>query len=177
VSLYAATRDLHHACEAHPLGQRMSAGTVSSQQWADWLAAFRAIHAAMDPHLDQHLARVAYLDDDLGILAANGILSVEPKAARIFSESLTDNYKLLGAAYVLHGAHRRGGAVLAKRMGAVGLPTLHVNYPLPQLTEVFIKDLRMRYDLVDAATAAFQALLSSMGEIWDRTSSPTQGES
>jgi len=39
MSLYDATKDLHHACEAHALGGRMSKGNVTPQEWADWLAA------------------------------------------------------------------------------------------------------------------------------------------
>ena len=41
MSLYEATKDLHHACEAHALGGRMSKGNVTPQEWADWLWAFR----------------------------------------------------------------------------------------------------------------------------------------
>jgi hypothetical protein len=164
--LYAATRELHHACEAHPVGQRMSAGTVSPQEWADWLAAFRAIHQAIDPHMPLHLARVALLDADIAAMqAVHGVAARESHAAHVFADSLDTEEARLGAAYVLHGAHRRGGAVLARIMSGAGLPTAHVFYPLPAATEEFVKGLRERTDLAEAATATFQALLAVMDEI------------
>ena len=41
MTLYDATRDLHHACEQHPLGQAMVNGAVTPQHWADWLLGFK----------------------------------------------------------------------------------------------------------------------------------------
>jgi hypothetical protein len=166
MSLYAATRDLHHACEAHPVGQRMSAGTVSPQEWADWLAAFRAIHQAIDPHLPLHLARVALLDADIAAMAAvHGVAAREPMAARIYAESLGTEEARLGAAYVLHGAHRRGGAALARTMATLQFATAHVAYPLPAEAETFVRLLRDRADLAGPAVATFRALLECMNEI------------
>jgi hypothetical protein len=166
MSLYAATRDLHHACEAHPVGQRMSAGTVTPQEWADWLAAFRAIHRVVDPHLPSHLTRVALLDADLAMMQAeHGVTGRKPEAARRFADGLTTEDARLGAAYVLHGAHRRGGAVLAKTMASLRFATGHVFYPLPAEAEAFVKQLRDRLELAEAATATFRALLASMDEI------------
>jgi len=166
MSLYAATRDLHHACEAHLVGQRMSAGTVTAQEWADWLAAFRAIHQAIDLHLPPHLTRVALLDADLAAMKAlHGVTGREPQAAQRFAYFLTTEDARLGAAYVLHGAHRRGGAVLAKTMASLRYATGHVFYPLPAEAEAFVKQLRDRAELAHAATATFNALLLSMDEI------------
>jgi heme oxygenase len=166
MTLYAATRELHHACEAHPVGQRMSAGTVTPQEWADWLAAFRAIHRVIDPHLPLHLTRVALLDADLAMMQAeHRVIGRAPEAARQFAEELTTEDARLGAAYVLHGAHRRGGAVLAKTMASLRYATAHVFYPLPAEAEAFVKQLRDRSELADAATATFHALLLSMDEI------------
>jgi hypothetical protein len=166
MSLYAATRDLHHACEAHPVGQRMSAGTVSPQEWADWLAAFRAIHQAIDPHMPLHLARVALLDADIAAMAAvHGVTAREPMAARAYAESLDTEEARLGAAYVLHGAHRRGGAALARTMATLQFTTAHVAYPLPAEAETFVRLLRDRADLAAPAVATFRALLECMDEI------------
>jgi hypothetical protein len=166
MSLYAATRDLHHACEAHPVGQRMSVGAVTAQEWADWLAAFRVIHQAIDPHLPPHLTRVALLDADLAMMQSeHGVIGRAPEAARKFAEGLTTEDARLGAAYVLHGAHRRGGAVLAKTMASLRFATAHVFYPLPAEAEAFVKQLRDRSELADAATATCNALLLSMDEI------------
>lgn len=164
--LYAATRELHHACEAHPVGQRMSAGTVTPQEWANWLAAFRAIHGAIDPYLPLHLARVALLDADLmAMRVAHDVLARMPLAALRFAESLDSESARLGAGYVLHGAHRRGGAVLAKTMAGLRYSTGHVFYPLPSEAEAFVKQLRERADLVEPATETFRALLAVMDEI------------
>jgi hypothetical protein len=166
MSLYAATRDLHHACEAHPVGQRMSAGTVTAQEWVDWLAAFRTIHQAIDFYLPLHLTRVALLDADLAMMQSeHGVTGREPKAAVRFAHFLTTEDARLGAAYVLHGAHRRGGAVLAKTVASLRFATAHVFYPLPTEAEAFVKQLRDRTELADAATATFNALLLSMDEI------------
>jgi hypothetical protein len=166
MTLYVATRDLHHACEAHPVGQRMSAGTVTAQEWADWLAAFRAIHRVIDPHLPLHLTRVALLDADLTAMQVeHGVVGHEPNAAVRFAHFLTTEDARLGAAYVLHGAHRRGGAVLAKTMASLRFATAHVFYPLPAEAEAFVKQLRDRAELAKAATATFNALLLSMDEI------------
>lgn len=172
--LYAATRDLHHACEAHPVGQRMSAGTVTPQEWVDWLAGFRAIHGAIDLHLPLHLARVALLDADIEVMrVVHGVTAREPQAARRFAESLDSESARLGAGYVLHGAHRRGGAVLAKTMAGLRYSTGHVFYPLPSEAEAFVKQLRERADLAEPATETFRALLAVMDEI-NNTGEPAQ---
>jgi threonine dehydrogenase-like Zn-dependent dehydrogenase len=162
--LYEATRDLHHACEAHAVGQRMSAGTVSRQEWADWLAAFRAVHVVIDPHHPAHMARVALLDADLALLPAPRV----GNAADILAATLTTPTSIAAAAYVLHGAHRRGGRVLASTMGKAGLPTAHVIYPLPAEVEALVKSLRDRADLADGARAVFAGLLAVMDEIEGR---------
>jgi hypothetical protein len=166
MTLYTATRELHHACEAHPVGQRMSAGTVTAQEWVDWLAGFRAIHQAIDPHLPLHLARVAGLDADIEAMwAVHGVDAREPLAATVFARSLNNESARMGAGYVLHGAHRRGGAVLAKTMAGLRYATGHVIYPLPSEAEAFVKNMRERADLAEPATETFRALLAAMDEI------------
>ena len=159
--LFEATRDLHHACEAHPLGQRMTAGTVSRQEWADWLAAFRALHITIDPHHPAHMTRVALLDADLALLPAPRA----GQAADRLAATLATPTSIAAAAYVLHGAHRRGGRVLAATMAKASLPAAHVIYPLPAEVEALVKSLRDRADLADGARAVFAALLAVMDEI------------
>jgi len=160
-SLYEATRDLHHACEAHPVGRRMTEGAVTSQEWSDWLAAFRAIHVAIDDYLPRHMARVALLDADLALLPTPRL----GKAAQDLVSGFSDAKDVDAAAYVLHGAHRRGGRVLASTMGKAGLPTAHVSYPLPAEVEAMVKGLRERGELADGARAVFAGLLAVMDEI------------
>jgi hypothetical protein len=89
----------------------------------------------------------------------------EPEAARRFAESLDGEAAILGAAYVLHGAHRRGGAALARTMATIQFATAHVAYPLPAEAEAFVRLLRERADLAGPAVATFRALLAVMDEI------------
>jgi hypothetical protein len=164
MTLYEATRDLHHACEAHAVGQRMTRGTVTAQEWADWLSAFRVIHAAVDPTLPPHFARDSYLARDLAQLPAPNM----SRAAADFAGSLlssTSGDSFAGAAYVLHGAHRRGGRVLAAKMKAIGLPTEHVVYEFPVAVEEWVRSARQRESLAPTARATFEALLAVMDEI------------
>jgi len=146
------------------VGQRMTAGSVSHQEWADWLAAFRAVHVVIDPHHPAHMARVALLDADLALLPAPRV----GQAANTLAATLTTPTSIAAAAYVLHGAHRRGGRVLASTMGKAGLPTAHVIYPLPAEVEALVKSLRDRADLADGARAVFAGLLAVMDEIEGR---------
>ncbi|MFW5655294.1 MAG: hypothetical protein ACOCYW_06560 [Roseicyclus sp.] len=164
MSLYAATRDLHHACEAHPVGQRMQAGSVTPQEWADWLAAFRALHAIVDAALPAHMARDAALSADLAMLPRP---RVSP-AAHAYAARLARAETVEGAAYVLHGAHRSGGRVLAPKVAKRGLPTLHVTYADADAAQEIVAGWRARADLVGQARETFACLLRVMDEIEGR---------
>ena len=108
MTLFDATRDLHHACEQHPLGQAMVNGAVTPQHWADWLWAMRALHSVVDAALPVHMARDAVLGADLSVLPkARSIRAALRYAQDLIGQDCT------GAAYVLHGAHQSGGRVLA----------------------------------------------------------------
>jgi len=169
MGLYDDTRDLHHACEAHPVGQRMSTGAITSQEWADWLWAFRKIHEVIDKHHPVSFARVPSLTFDLHELP-----DARPsEAATSFSEGLTLPEQIEGASYVLHGAHRRGGRVLEKTMESAGLPTSHVRYADGAAVEALIKGYRNRADLAEAARDTFACLLKVMDEIEERKESAT----
>jgi heme oxygenase len=158
--LYAATKDLHHACEQHPVGQRMADGTVTRHEWADWLAAFRVLHGAIDMTLPAHMSRDLVLAADLSVLP-------EPSpsdAARRFAISLLGR-EVVGAAYVLHGAHRSGGRVMAPKMAKRGFPTLHTCYRDPEAVKVWVDGVRDRGDMVQQARDTFGCLLAVMDEI------------
>lgn len=170
MTLRDATRDLHYACEAHPLGQRMVQGEVTAQEWADWLMAFFALHLVVDPILPRHMARGYLLQADLGWLRTeHGIVGPrEPVAAKGFAALLDSDTDKLGAAYVLHGAHRKGGPVLRKRLSMLGLPSAHTHYHRPADADRLVKDLAQQAELVPAARGTFGALLQAMDEIGER---------
>ena len=163
--LYTATKDLHHACEQHPVGQRMASGAVTAQEWADWLAAFRTLHGAIDMTLPAHMSRDFVLTADMSVLP-------EPRpsdAARRFAVSLLGQ-DVAGAAYVLHGAHRSGGRVMAPKMAKRGFPTLHTCYRDPDAVKSWIDGVRGRLDMAQQARATFGCLLAVMDEIEARSS-------
>ena len=162
--LYTATKDLHHACEQHPVGQRMSDGTVTQQEWADWLAAFRTLHSVIDASLPDHMARDTVLSADLSVLPRAN----PSPAALAFAASLT-GADVSGAAYVLHGAHRSGGRVMAPKMAKRSLPTLHTVYRDPEAVKAWIDGVRNRGDMVEQARGAFGCMLAVMDEIERRT--------
>ena len=165
-SLYEATRDLHHACEKHPLGQAMVTASITPQQWCDWLGALRLLHEKIDPKLPPY----AQVSGELTLDMVD-MLPMVPRpicAAQSFSHTLDTPERIGGAAYVLVGAHRRGGRVTEKRFKEAGLtlPTRHVHFFAADEAEALVKWLRDKEELTDAARATFQCLLDTMEEIY-----------
>lgn len=160
MTLFKATRDLHHACEAHPLGERMAAGNITRAEWAGWLTAFRTLHQVVDPALPAHMHRDGLLAADLSVLP-----HVPPsRAALTFAREMCGD-DTTGAAYVLHGAHRSGGRVLAPTLVKRGLPCAHITYRHPDAVQAWVKTIRDRGDLAQQARATFACLLAVMDEI------------
>lgn len=169
MTLFEATRDLHHACEAHPLGERMAAGNITRAEWAGWLTAFRVLHQVVDPALPAHMHRDALLAADLSVLP-----HVPPsRAALSFARELCGD-DTTGAAYVLHGAHRSGGRVLAPTLVKRGLPCAHITYRDPDAVQAWVRAIRDRGDLADQARATFTCLLAVMDEIVARSGTPSE---
>lgn len=164
-ALWSGTRDLHHACERHVVGQRMLAGQVTPQEWADWLAAYYVVHLAIDPTLPPHFAREPYLRADFAALPPPRL----PLAATRYAAGLRGDLDILGACYVLHAAHRRGGRAKAEVMRGAGLSTEHIVYEREGEVEAFVRSLRDRADLIDPAKSAFAAMLATMDEIAARS--------
>jgi heme oxygenase len=160
MTLYERTKDLHHACEQHPVGQRMVNGAITSQEWADWLWAMRVLHDIVDMDLPEHMDRHAAFSADLAVLPA-------PRASRAALRFTLDllGRDTTGAAYVLHGAHCSGGRVLAPKMAKRGLPTAHTSYRDPEAVRSWLGIARNRADCVDQARATFGCLLAVMDEI------------
>ncbi|MFU8777648.1 MAG: hypothetical protein ACNA7M_08250 [Roseovarius sp.] len=163
--LWDATRDLHHACEAHPLGQRMVEATIEAQDWCDWLNALRVLHSAIDPHLPPYAQVTGELTLDLVEMLP--MVPQPVNAAQAFAGTLQTPERIGGAAYVLVGAHRRGGRVTEKRFREAGrkLPMRHVRFFAPDPAEALVKSLRDMGQLASAASATFQCLLDVMDEI------------
>lgn len=160
MSLHEATRDLHHACEQHPVGQRMVNGAITAQEWADWLWAFRALHIVVDATLPWHMNRLVALTTDLATLPpANPSPAAMRFAASLMGKDTT------GAAYVLHGAHRSGGRVLAPKMAKRGFPTAHTCYLYPDVVQDWISEARGKSAFAEQARDTFGCLLAVMDEI------------
>lgn len=160
MTLFEATRDLHHACEAHPLGQRMVNGAITPQEWASWLWAMRVLHQVVDHDLPEPMCRNAALTADLAVLPQ----AKASRAAMQFAMHLI-GHDATGAAYVLHGAHCSGGRVLAPKMAKRGLPTAHTSYRDPEAVRAWLGSVRGRGEFVEQARATFQCLLDVMDEI------------
>jgi hypothetical protein len=163
--LWESTRDLHHACEQHPIGSMMSAGTVSEQVWCDWLGALDTIHSEIDLWVPPYVQVSGELTLDL-----LDMLPLKPRhtmAADCFAASLNNVERACGAAYVLIGAHRRGGQMMERSFAKAGrtLPNRHVRFHNPDAAEAFVKHLRLKGVLTEAARDTFQCLLDVMDEI------------
>jgi hypothetical protein len=173
--LWEATRDLHHRAEQHPVAQRMANGTTTAQEWADWMHAHWQIQQVLDPHLPSYVRRTeAFARDLLELLPVRGSYS---PAAKSFTSTLTDPVAIFGAAYLLVGAHRRGGRVIEKALRAAGqtLPAHHVEFDRPQDVELFVRDLRERLVIADGVKRAFAALIEVLDEIEERRNGDSAG--
>jgi len=166
MSLYEATKDLHHACEQHPVGQRMTTGAVTPQEWADWLWAFQILHSVVDLQLPLHMQRAGLFLSDLSVLPRPRPSSSALHYARTLVYGNTR-----GAAYVLHGAHRSGGRVLAPKMVKRGLPTAHTSYLHPDEVQEWLASTRSATEYTQQARDTFACLLAVMDEI--HTAPPT----
>lgn len=158
--LWEATRDLHHACEAHPVGAAMSTGKPPVHWYGQWLRVLRTIHSVVDPTLSPVLYRVARIDQDLASL---GVELPDNQAAIDYAVSLIKEPQIAGAAYVLTGAHLMGGEIMRRRLE--GFPTAHLEWDDRRKALDELKGLRSRDDIAEPARACFAALLAGMDEI------------
>ena len=166
--LWEATRDLHHKAEGHPVAKRMMDGSISPQEWADWLHALWVIHTGLDPHLPLSARRADSFASDLMELLP--VLPYPSASAELYSASLTNVVDIFGAAYITVGAHRRGGRVIERAMKQQGinLPHNHVHFDHPQEVEKLINKWREVPCLERGARRAFEALYDVMEEIEGR---------
>lgn len=158
--LWLATRDLHHACEAHPVGGAMAVGQPPPLWYAHWLRALRQLHYDVDVTLPVELGRVDRLTDDLNTLA---LRTKDVDAATAYAATLTTPDALDGAAYVLTGAHLMGGEIMRRRL--TGYPTRHLEWDDRKVGLAWLKAVREREELAQQARDCFAALLAIMDEI------------
>ena len=157
--LWEATRDLHHACEAHPVGAAMSSGKPPMIWYAAWIKALLQIHSFIDPHAPKSIQRTERLIQDVN--SAGDV--AESVAANDYIRTLDNANALSGALYVLTGAHLMGGEIMRRRL--VGYPTLHLEWDERKDALAELQILRTRGELGQEARDCFAALISVMDEI------------
>jgi heme oxygenase len=160
--LWYDTRDLHHACEKHEVGAAMATGSPPMQWYCDWLNALLIIHQHIDPFSIKEIGRVNRLERDILEL-------VQPNdsyAANKYIESLKTKEDILGATYVLLGAHLMGGEVMRRRL--VGYPTSHLEWDDRKIALEELTKIKQEENLSTPARKCFQALLQVMDEIKEK---------
>lgn len=162
--LWEATRDLHHACEEHPVGAAMATGDPPRQWYADWLMALAQIHSELDNCLPKEVHRASRLYDDINDIDLPANFS---EVADKYVASLDTPQKIAGAAYVLTGAHLMGGEVMRRRL--VNFPTKHLSWENRKAALAVLQIYRTREDIITEARNCFQALLDIMNEIQRRS--------
>jgi hypothetical protein len=157
--LWEETRDLHHACEAHPVGAAMSTGKPPMIWYAAWVKALLQIHSHVDPHAPACIHRTDRLIKDNELLGD----VAEIAAANDYIRTLDNANALSGAVYVLTGAHLMGGEIMRRRLE--GYPTAHLEWDERKDALAELQILRTRGELGQEARDCFAALLSVMDEI------------
>jgi heme oxygenase len=158
--LWEATRDLHHACEAHPVGAAMASGSPPMQWYADWLSALYTIHWEVDQYIPEIIRRSEQVQKDLTDTDCSVNII---KAANKYVNSLITEKDIAGAAYVLTGAHLMGGEIMRRRL--VGYPTSHLEWSDRKAAIAELMKFREREEIAQEARNCFQALLNIMDEI------------
>jgi heme oxygenase len=161
--LWNATRDLHHACEQHPVGGVMAVGKPPVIWYRAWLQVLLQLHEVVDQHLPETVHRVSRIKQDIKVLN----IAIEPiKIAEIYANTLTNPTAISGAAYVLTGAHLMGGEIMRRRLE--GFPTEHLSWDSRPEALKCLTVLRESPDVIQPARDCFQALLDSMDEILEK---------
>lgn len=161
--LWHNTRDLHHACEAHPVGAAMASGMPPVSWYAGWLQALLQIHTVVDKNLPAELSRASNLKQDILEL---GFKTQPILAADLYAKTLVSTQDIAGAGYVLTGAHLMGGEIMRRRLQ--NFPTNHLEWTDRKAALQGLQQLRSTPDITEQARACFGALLSCMNEIQQR---------
>jgi heme oxygenase len=157
--LWEYTRDLHHACEEHPVGAAMATGKPPMEWYAAWVKALLQIHSHIDPHAAPSIHRTERLIKDCESTGN----AAEIAAANDYVMTLDNDKAISGALYVLTGAHLMGGEIMRRRLE--GYPTAHLEWDDRKASLAELQLYRTRGELGEEARACFAALLRVMDEI------------
>ena len=173
--LLTETADLHHKAEEHPFGAAMSAGELSPQEWADWMAAMLQIYLAVDPMLPVSGRRSHDLFMDLLKMKNAGVSPVQSVEALAVANRITLNPTDIdyvgGVSYILLGANLRGGQLIRKALTAKGVDACsHLFFVEEDKAdgEVHLDALRSSKGVVNGAREMFTSIVAIMDEIWSR---------
>lgn len=160
--LWESTRDLHHACEAHPVGGAMASGNPPRIWYKAWLMGLYQIHSSIDPNVSPYIGRTARILQDINDMGADPEVPLS-KSAADYVTRLSDEKSIAGAAYVLTGAHLMGGEIMRRRLE--GFPTAHLEWEDRKQALSVLQLYRTRDDVTKEARECFQVLLEIMDEI------------
>ena len=159
--LWEATRDLHHACEEHPVGNALASGKPPRQWYADWLGCLSMIHDITDTQIKPVIHRAEKIKKDIQNM---DVVPRNNEQCQHFCSQLLENNDLReGAIYVLTGAHLMGGEIMRRRLD--GFPVSHLEWDDRQAALEELRLYRNRPELTNAARECFGALLKMMDEI------------
>jgi hypothetical protein len=157
--LWEYTRDLHHACEAHPVGAAMATGKPPMIWYAAWVKALLQIHSHIDPHAAPSIHRTERLIKDNELVGD----VAEIDAANDYIRTLDNSNAISGALYVLTGAHLMGGEIMRRRLE--DYPTSHLEWDDRKASLAELQLYRTRGELGEDARRCFAALIAVMDEI------------
>jgi hypothetical protein len=166
-SLYTETRHLHHKAETHDFAKAMVDGSLTDQQWTDWLGALQKIHFTIDPYVPSEARCTHRLQKDLMMMLP--ILPRDLITVDEFIATLNNPINIGGAAYIFIAAHKRGGRVIEKAMREKNrnLPNNHVFFEKSKEVELYITELRNYIHLAHGAEHAFCSIIKIFDEVWE----------
>jgi heme oxygenase len=138
----------------------MAIGKPPAIWYRAWLQVLLQLHEVVDQHLPSTVHRVERIKADIATL---NIEVTSIKAAENYINTLTNSTAIVGAAYVLTGAHLMGGEIMRRRLE--GFPTEHLSWDSRPEALKCLTQLRESPDVIQPARDCFKALLDSMDEI------------
>ena len=187
MNLKDLTHDSHHSAQETVLGKAIMEGTITPFQYYIWLSVQSYIHAIIDEEMPYYCRRGAEFNLDLLDLLYSEKLSSEEmlKADEILEPAITkiNNYLILddvdgftlfvtpelmmGAGYIMLGAHLMGGPKNKKHLEAAGYVCNHLSYRDGdrQLAREFLFKLRNIPKLADHANGFFKMVRDIMETI------------